>query len=160
MSGTAVTHYLNGASNGGSTINTTIGDASRNTKIGSRDDLGTMFKGSMDEVRISNIARSSGWITTEYNNQSSPGTFYSLGVEVSNTSGAPVPSPLLESTLAHDGPDYPGHRSHGDQHPRQPTLRRRDRQTVRPPDDQREHPFRDESFADAAIRARSPMPTI
>src|SRR5260370_23141211 len=32
-----------------------------------------------DEVRASNSTRSSAWITTEYNNQSSPLTFYSLG---------------------------------------------------------------------------------
>jgi hypothetical protein len=29
------------------------------------------------EVRISNIARSADWIAAEYNNQSSPSTFYS-----------------------------------------------------------------------------------
>ncbi len=34
---------------------------------------------SLDEVRISDIARSADWLTTEYNNQSSPGTFYNLG---------------------------------------------------------------------------------
>jgi hypothetical protein len=33
----------------------------------------------MDEVRISNTVRPSGWITTEYNNQVSPSTFYTLG---------------------------------------------------------------------------------
>ena len=36
-------------------------------------------KASLDEVRISNTARSAGWISTEYANQNSPGTFYSLG---------------------------------------------------------------------------------
>lgn len=38
---------------------------------------------SLDEVRISNIARSADWIITEYNNQSSPSTFATLGAEVS-----------------------------------------------------------------------------
>jgi hypothetical protein len=37
------------------------------------------FNGSIEEVHISNSARSAGWITTEYNNQSSPSTFYSVG---------------------------------------------------------------------------------
>jgi hypothetical protein len=32
------------------------------------------FTGILDEVRISNIDRSNDWITTEYNNQSNPGT--------------------------------------------------------------------------------------
>lgn len=35
-----------------------------------------------DEIRISNIARSPGWITTEYNNQSSPSSFYTVGPQM------------------------------------------------------------------------------
>jgi type IV pilus assembly protein PilY1 len=35
----------------------------------------------IDEVRLSCIARSAGWIGTEYNNQFSPDTFYSIGPE-------------------------------------------------------------------------------
>ncbi len=51
------------------------------------------FNGNMDEVRISNSARSADWITTEYNNQNSPGNigspgFYTVGSET------PVSSPL------------------------------------------------------------------
>ena len=34
---------------------------------------GYYFAGSLDELRISNAARTAGWITTEYNNQSAPG---------------------------------------------------------------------------------------
>jgi hypothetical protein len=34
-----------------------------------------ILEGKVDEVRISNIARSTDWITAEYNNQSDPGTF-------------------------------------------------------------------------------------
>jgi len=36
------------------------------------------FEGIIDEVRISNTARSAEWIKTSYNNQSSPETFYSI----------------------------------------------------------------------------------
>ena len=36
------------------------------------------LNGLLDETRISNIARSADWIKTEYNNQSSPTTFYSI----------------------------------------------------------------------------------
>ena len=39
------------------------------------------FKGRIDEVRISNILRSTTWISTEYNNQSLPSTFYGVGSE-------------------------------------------------------------------------------
>lgn len=38
--------------------------------------------GIMDEVRISNIARSANWITTEYNNQLNPVAFSTPGTEV------------------------------------------------------------------------------
>jgi outer membrane protein assembly factor BamB len=39
------------------------------------------FNGKIDEVRISNVARSAAWIATSYNNQSSPSTFHSLAAE-------------------------------------------------------------------------------
>jgi len=42
------------------------------------DDL---FNGTIDEVRISNIARDGSWINTSYNNQNEPSTFYSIGNE-------------------------------------------------------------------------------
>jgi hypothetical protein len=37
--------------------------------------------GNAEEFRMSNTARSADWVTTEYNNQSSPATFYSIGPE-------------------------------------------------------------------------------
>jgi hypothetical protein len=45
------------------------------------------FTGSLDEVRISSGTRSADWVATEYNNQSSPSTFYSIG---SNTIGTDI----------------------------------------------------------------------
>lgn len=36
------------------------------------------FRGTLDEFRIINVARSVDWITTEYNNQSATSTFYSV----------------------------------------------------------------------------------
>ncbi|MEW6027650.1 MAG: DUF2341 domain-containing protein, partial [Planctomycetota bacterium] len=42
------------------------------------------FDGKMDEVRITNSALSAEWISTEYNNQNSPSTFYSQGNRVLN----------------------------------------------------------------------------
>jgi hypothetical protein len=39
------------------------------------------FNGLVDEVRISNLARSAGWLATEYNNQSNPTGFASLSSE-------------------------------------------------------------------------------
>jgi len=40
------------------------------------------LQGYLDEVRIANTALSASWILTEYNNQSSPSTFYAVGGEV------------------------------------------------------------------------------
>ncbi|MBL8015445.1 MAG: DUF2341 domain-containing protein, partial [Candidatus Doudnabacteria bacterium] len=39
------------------------------------------FDGTLDEVRVSTAAHSADWITTEYNNQNSPSTFYTVGSE-------------------------------------------------------------------------------
>ena len=39
------------------------------------------FNGDLDELRISNTEQTSTWVSTEYNNQNSPGTFYSLDTQ-------------------------------------------------------------------------------
>ncbi len=51
--------------------------------------------GLIDEVRISNTARSAGWVATEYANQNSPSTFSTLGTEVGSpcSAGTPTPTP-------------------------------------------------------------------
>jgi len=43
------------------------------------------FDGIIDEVRVSSVARSDAWLSTEYNNQSDPDTFYTLGSETPAT---------------------------------------------------------------------------
>ena len=55
---------------------------------------GNYLNGILDEARVSNIARSADWIATEYNNQSSPATFYTLNAE-----GAAVTVSPLTTTL-------------------------------------------------------------
>lgn len=42
------------------------------------------FNGSIDEVRVSTGVRNADWIATEYNNQNSPSTFYSISAEQTN----------------------------------------------------------------------------
>ena len=37
--------------------------------------------GTLDEVRLSTVERNASWTATEYNNQSSPGTFITIGSE-------------------------------------------------------------------------------
>ena len=39
------------------------------------------FDGTIDEARVASASRSAGWVLTEYNNQNSPSTFYSVGSE-------------------------------------------------------------------------------
>jgi hypothetical protein len=53
--------------------------------IGATDSGGArFFNGNLDEVRISKVPRSADWLKTEFNNQSSPGTFLAVGAEASN----------------------------------------------------------------------------
>ncbi len=49
--------------------------------IGASTVPGSYFSGSIDEVRVMNVEASTSWVTSEYNNQSSPGTFLTLGSE-------------------------------------------------------------------------------
>ena len=57
----------------------TIGSSFVNSiNIGQYGGTGYYYSGSMDDVHISNVLRSTSWITATYNNQSSPTTFYTL----------------------------------------------------------------------------------
>jgi hypothetical protein len=72
----------------GGNFSGTIKNGDWNFDIGtSTDGGGDYFDGIMDEVRISNVARSATWITTDYNNQLTPSTFFnSWGAEQSSGS--------------------------------------------------------------------------
>lgn len=54
---------------------------------------GHFLQGVLDELRISSVARPAGWIATEYNNQSNPASFYTVGEAgtVQETVTAPAP---------------------------------------------------------------------
>lgn len=53
---------------------------------GNTDPTDRAMDGQIDEVRISSSARSSNWLTAEYNNQSDPSNFYTVGsVETQET---------------------------------------------------------------------------
>ena len=73
--------YNNGSEVGAGTDISTLGDVAWDRELqfpwaGSYD-----YDGLLDEVRISKVVRSACWIETEYNNQSSPSDFYSVGSE-------------------------------------------------------------------------------
>ncbi len=87
VSGTkTIKFYFGGVYDSSKTLVQTFsfGDVWNNLHLGAAND-GTSFcnyfKGLIDEVRISNIIRSAGWIKTTFNNQSDPSTFYSVGGE-------------------------------------------------------------------------------
>ena len=58
----------------GAITNTTVSGLN----IGRRNNNSRYFSGGLDEIRFSNVQRSGDWIKAEYNNQSSPATFYSI----------------------------------------------------------------------------------
>ncbi len=63
------------------TFNAALYQSTANLYIGAYHSLSYTFGGLIDEVRILNVAKTSTYITTTYNNQSSPSTFYALGAE-------------------------------------------------------------------------------
>jgi hypothetical protein len=79
--------YLNGTQQpwGGSSRPFTFPHRAVNFSIGARwatfPSTAADFQGLIDEVRVSNIARSPDWIATEYNNERRPSTFFSVGSE-------------------------------------------------------------------------------
>ncbi len=73
---------VNASSDGTAAAN---GDSESQLHIVIGDDpltTGRNWNGVIDEPRIATVVRSDDWITTEYNNQSAPGTFMVLGAEV------------------------------------------------------------------------------
>lgn len=71
-----------------------IGEGSEaNAFNGGRNNI--YYSGDYDEIRYSTIARSTQWIETEYNNQNSPSTFYSVSAQT-------VVPPLLTASINAD----------------------------------------------------------
>ncbi|HEX9894488.1 MAG TPA: LamG-like jellyroll fold domain-containing protein, partial [Gemmatimonadales bacterium] len=56
------------------------------------------WQGQLDEIRISNNARSAAWIGTQFNNQSSPGTFHTVGAEQPWSCVTPTPTATPTNT--------------------------------------------------------------
>jgi len=82
--------YFNGGNSGSNTVSKTYSSYDT-TRVGNRANLdgGLYITGLISEVRISATALSSTWISTEYSNQNSPSTFYSVGSEESQESSPP-----------------------------------------------------------------------
>jgi hypothetical protein len=79
----SVTMYVNGVAAGsGSKTGSQGTDNTQILYVGKGNLVGALA-GSIDEIRISSTNRSANWIATEYNNQSSPSTFYTMGPAMS-----------------------------------------------------------------------------
>lgn len=77
--GTSGTFYTDGAADGTKTaaLNVTYGSADSVIGKNYRDN-NQFFNGTLDNLIIASVARTVGWIKTDYNNQNSPGTFYAV----------------------------------------------------------------------------------
>jgi len=76
--GSTARFYINGVPSGTSSVLATFG--SGNYFIGEAGN-GENFVGSIDELHQSGTVRTADWIAAEYNNQSSPASFYSISSE-------------------------------------------------------------------------------
>lgn len=95
--------YFDGVSktltnNGAGTLGDPIETNATALRIGARYNNSLYFNGDIDEVRIYAGELDSAWITTEYNNQNSPSTFYSIGSESLNTTTSTSTSTSTTST--------------------------------------------------------------
>jgi hypothetical protein len=85
--GATMREYYNGALVASKAVSGNIGTGATPLRMGLTAGCSETFTGSEDEVRVSNASTSPSWILTEYNNQSSPSTFYSIGTETANSGG-------------------------------------------------------------------------
>jgi len=94
--------YVNGALNDTVAMTGNIGATTQDVVIGADTaDGGEFFNGEVDEVRISDSVRSADWIATQYNNQSAPSAFYSIGAAAS---GGGTTSPGIVALSPSSGP--------------------------------------------------------
>jgi hypothetical protein len=83
----AVVLYINGALFNTRTTATTMTPNTTNMFFCANEN-GTQFAGvHLDEMRLSNVARSADYVTTAYNSENSPSTFYTVGSQTTSGGG-------------------------------------------------------------------------
>lgn len=84
--------YVDGSSQATATGANTSINPTGDINIGRREDgdANRYFGGYLDEIRVSNTERTACWIGTEYNNQNSPSTFYSISSQQAGTPTAVI----------------------------------------------------------------------
>jgi hypothetical protein len=85
--GSTLRGYINGVDVASMSATGNITSSTEDLLIGKRYD-NRFYEGRIDEPRVSTVARSAAWIQAEYNNQSNPGTFHTLGIQESPGSWA------------------------------------------------------------------------
>lgn len=90
--GTALKIYVNGTNEA---TGTTDGTVKAFTGVGFRIAAGAA--GSIDEIKLANVARAGGWIIAEYNNEKSGSTFLAIGAVLGSTAS---PDPATSSWTA------------------------------------------------------------
>ena len=101
--------YLNGDPAGTESSALIAGDSASGT-IPMYGSAQITFIGNLDEVRVSSQVRTADWIKTEFNNQTSPSTFYGLGgaVPVGGYFAPTAPTaPYSNDTTAQSGQTNP-----------------------------------------------------
>ena len=83
--GSTLVVYLDGQPSNSTAASATIQSNTVPLTLGGSAVENQPYTGHLDEARISATARSADWIASEYNNQSSPATFYTVGAESSQT---------------------------------------------------------------------------
>lgn len=76
--------YVDGVLGGTKTISNTGTNTTTASIYVGADPFGQNWYGLLDEIRLSKVVRSDGWIATEYANQSSPSTFITAGAQSDN----------------------------------------------------------------------------
>jgi hypothetical protein len=79
--GSNVRIYINDALSASGSRTGNIETRTTPLRLGTNGGYSEDFEGILDEVRISSVARSLGWISTEYNNMYDPASFFTLGAE-------------------------------------------------------------------------------
>ena len=90
----AITAYTPTASWSSITARAAIGAWAKNSA-----EWNDFWWGAIDEVRISKISRTSSWISTEYQNENSPSTFYTIGARESPSTSGTIASQVLDTGI-------------------------------------------------------------
>lgn len=103
--GGTMSFYIDGSFDTPSWSQSKTGTTNKSEKLligkGSKDGATSSWNGKIDEVRVSNVVLSADWISTEYNNMSSPGTF----LTVSTANELPTLTDLESIALSYQADD-------------------------------------------------------